>query len=163
MWIKEFNRIFLGLALIACATPVYSQTQDFSTGTYRDPASVLSLLPQVLYTSTTTIREPDLQWFERNLQKAQNIIDEYNSSTTTWTYQDAFVAAVRYEGLCRWATMRFPRKPPKRCGDVGKVREFKSRLYAEHQGLAGKKPWKWRFLAEEQDQSNRKPSREAMK
>ena len=163
MGIKKFAWIVWGLALIMCVAPAYSQTQDFSTGTYRDPASVLPLLPEALYTSTTTVREPDLPWFERNLQKAQNIIDEYNSSTTTWTYQDAFVAGVRYEGLCRWAMLRFPQKPPKLCDDIAKAREFKSRLRAEHQELAVKKPWEWRFKAEERKLENMRNSREGTK
>ena len=123
----------------------------------------MQLLPEATYTSTTSARRPDLEWFKKNIQKAQNIMDDFSASTTTWTYRDAFVSAFRFEGLCRWAKLRYTQNELTLCESAAKNSELKYRLRGEHPELSEKKPWEWRFEAEENKFINIRPDVEEIK
>jgi len=42
---------------------------------------ILDLLPEAIYASTTAVKWPDMKWFEKNIQKAQNIMDDFGDIT----------------------------------------------------------------------------------
>lgn len=109
----------------------------------------LRVLPQAYYTSTTTAKGPSRSWFEENIQKADRIFTDFKVNKGSWTYQDAYVAAFRFEGLCGWAALAYPKAPPKLCADIKDVIKYQKELILQHTILRKKKPWEWMFRAEE--------------
>lgn len=129
--------------------PLDVELQSSSYTVTQERQESLEDLPQAVYTSTIPVRMPPLSWFESNMVKAQKILNEYRPGNGYWAYQDAYVAAFRFEGLCKWAKQAHPMKRVRMCEAKREIASQRIKLAQEHPDLLKKAPWEWLFSAEE--------------
>jgi hypothetical protein len=140
--------------------PETTEQADLGLPPLNWPKSFLSLedIPQTVYFSSSGARQAPWEWFEENVRKADRIVENYALGVSSEPDVSHFVAAYRFERLCNWASTVYPQRPLELCKKKDRARRIWTYIRQGDRWLPSRKPWLWRFEAEEKTpQSEVKP------